>query len=341
MNKFKAFFIKLWNNLKKFPVFMCIAVFLPASIYTVRSMFMMDHYYFNLNYDGEQLKINPYTFKLKKINPLFKIMDISSYSNYQGGACYKNYYALCSNNFECIIIYNMNTRKVEDTIFTGMTNTEYHCNTCFFGSTFYTSTDKYPLLYISMENEGVESTFAYRINQNAASQKIVQVQEIHLASKGENKLYYPNSYYDYETQMLYYSGYTQKSYKKSDDNILRYYSFELPDYRITKVDLDPEAAHEVFELPSETATQGGFISHGFLYQTFSFNSNTDINNAPKMRIVDLRDHKIVYDVQNLGEYGVYDEFENIAYCADGHIYGFGIRSLNIFDFEFEAEAIKD
>ena len=34
--------------------------------------------------------------------------------------------------------------------------------------------------------------------------------------------------------------------------------------------------------------------------------------------------------------GVYDEFENVAICNDGHIYGFGVKSLRIYDFKFKS-----
>lgn len=336
MNKFKMFWIKIWNVLKKFPVFMSIAILLPTSIYVFRYLFSSEHYYFNLNYDGERIDANPSTFEITSIDPLFKIMDISSFSNYQGGACYQNYYALCSNNFECILIYNMDTRKVEHEIFTGMTNTEYHCNTCFFGPTFYSSRDKFPLLYISMENESVESTFAYRIDQNSSQNPITQVQELHLNVDTGEKLYFPNSYYDYSSGLLYYSGYTKKSYHQSEDNILRYYTFKLPDHRIDRVELFASEAEDTFDLPSLTATQGGFISDGFLYQTFSFNSSNDLMNSPKFRLVDLKEKKIVYQVDDLGKInGVYDEFENVAICNNGHMYGFGVKSLKIYDFKFK------
>ena len=337
MNKFKMFWIKVWNVLKKFPVYMSIAILLPTSIYVFRYLFSSEHYYFNLNYDGERINANPSTFEITSIDPLFKIMDISSFSNYQGGACYQNYYALCSNNFECILIYNMDTRKVEHEIFTGMTNTEFHCNTCFFGPTFYSSRDKFPLLYISMENESVESTFAYRIDQNSSQNPITQVQELHLNVDNGEKLYYPNSYYDYSSGLLYYSGYTKKSYHQSEDNILRYYTFKLPDHRIDRVELFASEAEDTFDLPSLTATQGGFISDGYLYQTFSFNSSNDLKNSPKFRLVDLKEKKVVYQVDDLGKInGVYDEFENVAICNNGHMYGFGVKSLKIYDFKFKS-----
>lgn len=337
MNKKESFFLKVWNWLKKFPTQIFLAILIPATIYYFSYLFSDEFYYQNLIYYGVDFDVEPEQFSVKKINPLFKIMDISSFSNYQGGTCYSDYYVLCSNNFECILIYNMSNNKVEHTIFTNQINTEYHCNTCFFGPDFYSSIDKFPILYISMENEGIESTFAYRLLSNGGSYSVVQIQELHLNCDNADQLYYPNSYYDYDSGLLYYGGYTQKSYMKSDDNLLRYYSFHLPDYRLAEYDLKTSDAIETFDVASETATQGGFISQGYLFQTFSFNSDSDPLRKPKMRILDLEEHVIVYDCQDLGQYGVYDEFENIAACSNGHLYGFGVKTLQIYDFEYNGK----
>ncbi len=332
------FWLKVWNTLKKFPVFMSIAIILPVTIYFFRSAFIWENYYFNLNYDGERIDVEHEKFAITNIKPLFKIMDISSFSNYQGGAFYENYYALCSNNFECILIYDMQTQKVAHQIFTNMTDTEYHCNTCFFGPTFYASRDKFPLLYISMENESVEKTVVVRIDQNATKNQVTVVQEINFVVDDEEKVYLPNSYYDYENKLLYYAGYTKPSYMKSEDNFLRYYAFDLPDHRIENYELKTSESVDRFNLPSETATQGGFISDGYLYQTFSFNSQTDPLKMPKFRVVNLEEKKIIYDNQNLGLISnIYDEFENVAIGRDGKLYAFGIRSLKIFEFEFSGK----
>ena len=339
MNKKEPFYLRFWNWLRKFPSQIFLAILIPCIVYSFSYLFSDEFYYQNLNYDGVELDVDIDQFSVKKINPLFKIMDISSFSNYQGGTCYNEYYVLCSNNFECILIYNMSNNKVEHTIFTNQTDTSYHCNTCFFGPDFYSSTDKFPILYISMENEGVESTLAYRLASNGGAYSMDLIQVLKFVCDDADQLYYPNSYYDYDSGCLYYGGYTQKSYMKSDDNFLRYYCFPLPDYRLAEYDLKTSNAIETFDVASETATQGGFISQGYLFQTFSFNSDSDPLRKPKMRVLDLQEHKIVYDCQDLGQYGDYDEFENIAANENGHIYGFGVKTLRIYDFEFNGKTI--
>ena len=337
LNNLKSFGLKTWAFLRKFPVIITMSILIPCLIYSGRYLFSTEYYYsHHLFYDGERINVQAERFALTGIKDVTKIMDISSFSNYQGGACYENYYAICSNNFECIIIYDMTTNKVEHAIYTNATNTDYHCNTCFFGPNFYSSEDKFPLLYISMENEPARCTNVYRIVQKAGQYKIEQVQQIFLEVDKEDYIYFPNSYYDYSSGKLYYAGYTKKSFLKSDDNLLRYYSFDLPDYRITMPVLTSKDIDDRFDLPSETATQGGFISDGYLYQTFCFNSKTERVKAPKMRITDLVNHKVVLQYEDLGkEFGRYDEFENIAISRSGKLYATGQKRTMIYEFTYE------
>ena len=261
-------------------------------------------------------------------------LDTTLYHNYQGGTCYENYYFLCSNNFDTILIYDIETFKLKGVIYTNQTNVDYHCNTCFFGSDFYSASDPFPILYISMENEATRATIGYRITTEDGYQ-IEEVTRLNFIGDPNNKVYYPNSYYDHTSKILYYVGYTQKSYMKSDDNKLRYYCFFMPDYRYKKVDLKIENSFESFELPSETATQGGFISDGYLYETFSFHEKDNPLKTPKMRVVDLNNHMIIKDYQNLGEtYGVYDEFENIAIARNGTLVAHGNIGFNLYEFHY-------
>ena len=67
----------------------------------------------------------------------------------------------------------------------------------------------------------------------------------------------------------------------------------MPSYREEYVELHTDNPIDTFELPSETATQGGFISHSHLYQTFSFNSKDNPLRMPVMRVVDLKNKKII------------------------------------------------
>lgn len=337
----KKFLNKLWNFLKKFPVMVSLIIIIPIFIFSGRYLFSTEYIYYNLYYNGEVLQTDPDDFELTGIKKVANMYQGGSGFSYQGGAGYRNYYAVCADCFECIIIYDVDTMKVEHNIQTGMMETTWHCNQMFFGPHFYTSSDKFPLLYVSMEHKDVTATMVFRIYQNGESYKVDLVQTIHLTCDMYEQLYFPNSYYDYETNLLWYAGYTKNSYMKEEDNYLKYYAFPLPDYRLTEDWLFTSDPYDSFILPSETATQGGFISYGRLFQTFSFDKKDDPLRTPKMRVVDLKEKKIVLDYQNLGEkFGVYKEFEHVAICNNGKMYSVG-NPFEIYEFEFDKDTLVD
>ena len=337
-NRFLLFLKKVWSWIVKYPILVSIAFAAPITISTLNYFFSGEYFFENLYFEGNLFKAEAESFELKSIKRLKRIVDISSYGNYQGGTCYHNYYLLCSNNFECIIIYDLDTMKVAHTIYTGQTNTNYHCNTCFFSPDFYSAEDKFPLLYISMEN--VNQTIGFRIYQKAGVYCIEEVQKISLKFNSTNRLYYPNSYYDYEYNLLFYSGYTKNSYMRSSDSQLVYYSFPMPDYRRRHVEIDVESYFDTFTLPSETATQGGFISEGYLYQTFSFHKKDDPDRAPKMRVVDTRNGVLVKDYQDIGALGYYEEYENVAVSDKNRLIAFGTTTNTLYEFEYESNYVE-
>ena len=329
---------KFLNFIKKFPVIISSIVVAPAFIYTGKYLITEETYFYNFFYEGEALDINEKTFKIKSIDKVANVYQASASFSYQGGACYQNFYAICTDNFEALLIYDTNTMKIEHIINTGIVNTDWHCNQMFFGNDFYSAHDKFPLLYISMESPKVHSTIVFRIYQNGGEYYIKQIQSIRLEfDTNDGELYFPNSYYDYDHFIIYYGGYTKNSYMKSDDNYLRFYSFLLPDYRLPDEVLLTSEAYDMFEIPSETATQGGFISGGHLFQTFSFNSKDDPLRTPKMRVLDLVNKEVVIDYQNLGaDFGVYEEFEHVAVNQDDRIFALG-NPNNIYEIKYEAD----
>lgn len=335
-NKFVQFF-------KRYPVIISLVILVPALLYSIRYMFTADNSYYNFSYDGERIKNDHKNFELTGIKKVANVLQTSTFFSYQGGACYRDYYAICTDCFESILIYNTSGEKlkVEHNITTGMDNTQWHCNQIFFGVDFYSLSDKFPLLYVSMEHPDVHSLMAFRIFQKAGTYSVELVQQISLDFSAEkDKIYYPNAYFDYDDEYVYYGGYTENSYMKSATNKLKFYKFRIPDYRLRFDYFETKDSLETFELPSETATQGGFISDGHLYQTFSFNSKTDINRAPKMKVVDLESKEIIHDYQNLGEqFGVYEEFEHVAIARNGKMYSLG-NPYNIYEFEYGYDKSK-
>ena len=327
---------KFLNWLKSFPTIVSLCIIIPSLVAITRYFFSIEYYYHNYYYTGEVLDVDDTAFEITGINRIGKVTQSSANYSYQGGACYENYYAVCLDNFQSILIYDTETMKLSHTVNTNSFNIEWHCNQIFFGPYFYKMSDKYPLLYVSMEHANVHSTIVFRIYQQAGEYYTEQVQSIVLNfSEDKDIIYFPNSYYDYEDDYLYYGGYTENSYMKSDTNKLKYYRFELPDYREEYEELETSEAGAVFELPSETATQGGFISHHHLYQTFSFGSKTDPLRMPKMRVVDMENGKIIKDYQNLGEqFGAYEEFEHVAISNNGRILSLG-NPLYLYEFTYK------
>ena len=329
LHKFLSFF-------KKYPVIIASAILIPSLVSFVRYIFSMDVIYHNFYYEGERIKVDHNNFKLTGIEKKGDIVQVASAFSYQGGACYQNYYAICCDNFEAIIIYDSTNMKVAHTITTGMYNTKWHCNQIFFGPDFYSARDKFPLLYVSMEHSEERSIKAFRLYQRSGEYKVDLVQTISLTfEKEEDTIYYPNAYYDYDEHQIYWAGYTENNYLQSLSNKLKFFTFDLPDYREEEVTISTSEKLDTFELPSETATQGGFISDGYLYQTFSFNSKTDPIRAPKMRVVDLKNKIIIHDYQNLGEsFGVYEEFEHVAISSDGKLLSLG-NPFHLYEFKYE------
>ena len=313
---------------------MTLFIAVPVLVSMIRSSFDVEYIFYNLHFDGERINVFHESFEITSIEKKIKVLDTTPYHNYQGGTCYGNYYFLCSNNFDTILIFDIEEFKLIGIIYTGQTNVDYHCNTCFFGTDFYSASDQFPILYISMENEPVRATIGYRIVYDGGY-RMEKVTEISLIDNPDSKIYYPNSYFDYESGLIYYAGYTKKSYMQDENNRLRYYSFTMPDYRIKEAELNVNDCIETFELPSETATQGGFISDGYLYQSFSFHEKENPLKTPKMRVVDLNNQEIIHEYTNLGEqFGVYDEFENIAIARNGKLIAHGNIGFNLYQFHY-------
>ena len=336
--KWKNFLNKFLNFFKKYPAIISLVIVVPVVAYIIKYWFTDEQFYYNVYFDGERVDVdNDDNFRLTAIKKVANVYQGSSSFSYQGAACYKNFYTVCADNFEAVIVYDTNkiNKGPVHVIQTGIYNTDWHCNQMFFGTEFFSAHDKFPLLYISMESKDVHSTIVFRIYSLGGEYHITQIQQLMLEyDDDKGPLYFPNSYFDYESGMIYYAGYTKNSYMKEADNFLRFYTFPIPDYRTDYEELKTSEADETFELPSETATQGGFISNHHLYQTFSFASKTDPLRAPKMRVVDLQTKEIVVDYQDLYKtFGVAEEFEHVAVDNQGRMFSLG-NPFNIYQFEY-------
>ena len=329
-NKFLSFFTK-------YPVIIALTILIPTFFSVAQYVFSEDVSFHNYYYQGVSLNIDDAKFNLTGIKKIGKVAQDSSNYSFQGAACYQDKYVVCLDNLEAIHIYDVNSMKLLHTV-QGSFNRYYHCNQVFFGNDYYKISDEFPLLYVSMEHKDIHSTIAFRIYKRAGSYYLEEVQTIKLVFDVDTDIiYFPNSYYDYDEGLIYYGGYTENTYMREENNKLRYYSFAIPDYRESYYELHTSEALDRFELASETATQGGFISHSHLYQTFSFNSKDNPLRMPVMRVVDLKNHQIIKEYKNLGEsFGVYEEFEHVAINENGKMISLG-NPLNIYEFEYKEE----
>lgn len=331
------------NNKKRFAFFrkyttiMVCALLIPSIVAIGQYIFSIEYVFHNEYYSGEELEVDDSKFEVTGIKHIGKVSQSSSNYSYQGAACYEDKYVVCLDGLEAIQIYDSKSMKLLHHI-EGSFNKEWHCNQAFFGDQYYKMSDEFPLFYISMEHKNVHSTIAFRIYSRGGIYHIEQIQTLSLEfDLEEDIIYFPNSYYDFNDGLIYYGGYTENTYIRSETNKLKYYSFPMPSYREEYYEFHTSNPIEVFTLPSETATQGGFISHSHLYQTFSFGSKDDPLRMPVMRVVDLQSQTIIKEYKNLGEqFGVYTEFEHLAVNNEGRLISLG-NPFDIYEFEYSGK----
>ena len=181
---------KFLNWLKSFPTIVSLCIIIPSLVAITRYFFSIEYYYHNYYYTGETLDVDDATFEITGINKIGKVSQSSANYSYQGGACYENYYAVCLDNFQSILIYDAETMQLAHTVNTNSFNVEWHCNQIFFGPYFYKVSDKYPLLYVSMEHANVHSTIVFRIYQQAGEYYTEQVQSIKLNFSEDKDIIY-------------------------------------------------------------------------------------------------------------------------------------------------------
>ena len=129
----KKFLKAVLRFIMKFPVHIAGVILIPSLVTSIVYLFSTEVLYYNLYYQGERIHTDPENFQLKSIKKVASVLQVSSMFSYQGGACYENYYAVVTDNFEAILIYNTENKfKVEHNISTGIVNTDWHCNQMFF-----------------------------------------------------------------------------------------------------------------------------------------------------------------------------------------------------------------
>ena len=244
--------------------------------------------------------------------------------SYQGAAAYGKYFFQFSDHMENVGVYDIEQGSLL-CVQSWEMNKLYHCNNVNFGVKKYDESDEFPLLYVSMENIDAHCALVMRVSRSGNDFTFTKVQAIVYPDPRESGVYYPNCMIDGDNDRVYIMGYTQYSYKKAKNNYIRVTEFVLPDCRLATAELKTEDALSSFEIDSVTATQGGLIRNGKIYQVYGFKNDItfrilDLSEKRFTSVVNLPKNKFKREPEGLAEYN--GDF----YCADvsGAVYKFSL-----------------
>lgn len=152
---------------------------------------------------------------------------MTSVATHQSAACYGDYMVSFTDKMATIRLYNLKTKTLLATVSQSALDSLHHCNQSFFGNQFYQSGDAFPLVYITVNNNGsVAGGYleAYRIvptmgSTDYSSFTITLVQTITLPLMSDsNALGNANFAFDERSGFLYtYS----RNNRSAADNYLR------------------------------------------------------------------------------------------------------------------------
>lgn len=106
----------------------------------------------------------------------------------QGGACWEDYFFQFSNENRIVRIYDLDQKKLLQTYQLEEKDRGFvpncHCNSVCFGSEFYSTSDEFPLLYVSTgyAKNGYSGALAYRILKNKGEFSLSLVQTLRFPS---------------------------------------------------------------------------------------------------------------------------------------------------------------
>ena len=211
-------------------------------------------------------------------------MRVTGISNIQGSAVYGDYLFTANNGMSTITIFNMKTKASVASI--SMTATaNYHCNNINFGAEKYDADDPFPLLYLSQENAAEHKAVVLRITLENGVYGATPVQTITYPDNDAAGMYYQNAYIDKENGFIYVCGFNSNTYIAGDGIKIIYKKYALPSLSDGDTQLEASDVLDTFEIDALSATQGGFIIGGRLYQCFGGPSFGD--HSLNMCVIDL------------------------------------------------------
>lgn len=253
----------------------------------------------------------------------YEVYSDNSYSH-QSSAAYGKYLFLVKDKLATVYMYNLQTKRVvaicnmtahNETVSASSSSVLYHCNQSTFGTFKYDESDPFPLLYISQRapsSTGRCFVTVFRLlpTMNSAGTeynilKMEQVQTIYLPkSTFSNAMGNANFTIDPQTGYCYtYSrNNTTSASNYLNCRISKFASVKLSAEEVYLNDADILDSYEIFELNSTKNIsamnmQGGFIWNNKLYISQGYPSCNFIY----LRIVDLKNRKLINDIDLLGD----------------------------------------
>lgn len=253
----------------------------------------------------------------------YEVYSDNSYSH-QSSAAYGKYLFLVKDKLATVYMYNLQTKRVvaicnmtahNETVSASSSSVLYHCNQSTFGTFKYDESDPFPLLYISQRapsSTGRCFVTVFRLlpTMNSAGTeynilKMEQVQTIYLPkSTFSNAMGNANFTIDPQTGYCYtYSrNNTTSASNYLNCRISKFAPVKLSAEEVYLNDADILDSYEIFELNSTKNIsamnmQGGFIWNNKLYISQGYPSCNFIY----LRIVDLKNRKLINDIDLLGD----------------------------------------
>ena len=220
-----------------------------------------------------------------------------------------------------------------------------HSNAVCWGTEFFESGDKYPLLYTNVynnyaksENKLVGVCCVYRVMRDEKGFKTALVQLIEIGFTEDPLLWkaapdadgvrpYGNFVIDRE------SGYYYSFVMRNEELGTRYFKFKIPSvnegeidetYGVKRVVLREEDICDMFDCPYHRFIQGATLHGGYIYSTEGFENNAV--NRPAIRIIDLEGKRQERYIDLL-EDGYLMEPEMIDFYGDAFCYSDAVGNL--------------
>lgn len=228
---------------------------------------------------------------------------------HQSAAAYGNYVFFITEGRADVCMYNLARKRVVEYLSVpGEDAGLFHCNQSSFGVDFYTSSDPFPLLYVSQRagSDGRCFVEVFRVvpdwddrHKEYTSFSMDLVQTIYFPEMTySNSLGNVNCVINRENRLMYtYS----RNNRARDDNfgICKISAFRIPPFTQRVVYLEDEDIQDSFMIEQSAVNmQGGTILNGLLYIGQGFQSAGYIN----LLVVDLNQKKLIrrFDLMKKG-----------------------------------------